>query len=307
MVKLQLGAIKASVKTSETTPAEKTPAPASKNKAQTATTQAGISTSKKIELPQKPGAAPKTAVQQKPSEAKNLPQTSKPKLSLENIKAGSEKLEAEKKAEREKQASIDAQKEPEIFPIGASCELKNIELFPAYTSKFKKKQWGLLQKIKELKRMPKTNKMFISILIGSTILWIWMLFILAPEKHNLDYYKTSLLDNYHHVKENGLFSKEDPINIPDPVIVPDIIEPDEAIGSWSLEEESINNSGSANMNDLNEQQLDDLINGGGDKNSSDLNNDEVLGFISGYTGSIRRADESDMQYYSRIKHQILNK
>lgn len=109
------------------------------------------------------------------------------KLSLSGIKTP-------KKVE--KKVVAEAKIELEVFPIWASCDLKNIELFPAYTSKFKKKQGSLLQEIKKLKRLPKTNKLFLLILIGSTIAWVAILFVLAPEKHNMQYYKTSLIERY---------------------------------------------------------------------------------------------------------------
>ena len=119
------------------------------------------------------------------------PQT-KTKISLWSIKSKTKQKDAPSES-----ANEEAGKKIEKFPIGASCELKNIELFPVYTSKFKRKQWHLLEKIKELKRLPKTNKIFLSVLIGLTVTGISLLFIYIPEKHNLESYKTNMMDSYH--------------------------------------------------------------------------------------------------------------
>jgi len=166
--------------------------------------------------------------------------------------------------------AMPVKKKQEVFPIGASCELKNIELFPAYTSKFKKKQGSLLQEIKKLKRLPKTNKFFLLTLVWATMLGISMLFILAPEKHNLNYYKTSLIESY----EKITTAKPAEI-LPEPVKEIDIEIPD-------LEIENIWDENNGEENDLwNENITDPKI---------EAWNDALI---------------KDVEYYRDIKKQIL--
>jgi hypothetical protein len=80
------------------------------------------------------------------------------KISLSHIKSSQQNKE---KNETTKQKD-DLKTE---FEVGAHCKMKNIELFPAYTSKFKRQQGSMLQRIQKLKRLPTTNKAFVLLAI----------------------------------------------------------------------------------------------------------------------------------------------
>ncbi len=233
MVKLKLGAIKQSSETTQKSPKvapvatpETTPTVSQKP-----TETSSVSSAKKTAVNTSPSpttqvqtstVAQKTQATTPPKPAS--PQATQPwsKMKLSGIKKV-DPAKAKAKADSEK-AAVAIKQEPEIFPIWASCELKNIELFPAYTSKFKKKQGSLLQEIKKLKRLPKTNKIFVITLLWATIGWIALLFILAPEKHNLNYYKTSLIGAYENL------TAEKPVEvIPEPIEDIDNVSPQEDI------------------------------------------------------------------------------
>lgn len=73
------------------------------------------------------------------------------------------------------------------------------EVFHNYESEFKKKQGHILEsidKIKEIaniKKLSKINKIFITSIIGLTVIWIGFLFHTNPESLSLDNYKASIL------------------------------------------------------------------------------------------------------------------
>jgi len=78
----------------------------------------------------------------------------------------------------------------------APPEKNNKPLFENYESVFKKDKTNILEEIKKLKWLPKTNIIWLSILIWLTISWIWILFYINPKIHNLNNYKTSIIDTY---------------------------------------------------------------------------------------------------------------
>ncbi len=83
----------------------------------------------------------------------------------------------------------------------------NQNLFTNYESVFKKEKKNILERIKKLKTLPTTNIIFITILVWLTIGWIWLLFHVNPETHNIDNYKTSIKDTY-----NALTGEEEIID-----------------------------------------------------------------------------------------------
>jgi len=204
MVKLKLAAIKQATPPSTTSPQATAPLP---QKTASAPVKAPVAAV--VSRPENK-VTPSVQASTQPAPAKPAPV--KQKMTLGGIK----RIDPAKVAAAAAKKAMPTKQKLEIFPIGANCELKNIELFPAYTSKFKKKQGSLLQEIKKLKRLPKTNKFFILTLVGATIAGISMLFLLAPEKHNLNHYKTSLIESYEQ------FNAPKPVEVfPDPIVVID--------------------------------------------------------------------------------------
>lgn len=133
------------------------------------------------------------------------------KISLSHIKSSQQNKE---KNETTKQKD-DLKTE---FEVGAHCKMKNIELFPAYTSKFKRQQWSMLQRIQQLKRLPTTNKAFVLLAIWITLLWVSGLFILAPEKHNVQNYKANIFEAYNTIRWKNTLEE-----IPPKPTSPDVI------------------------------------------------------------------------------------
>ncbi len=258
MVKLKLNAIKwGSAIQSSTTVQKKTEAKPVDSSVQVMQTES-ISSIKKENIQE--------SIEQKPETKKSS------KISLGSIKKSSQNKDDSKGEEKKTEVKI--KPKVEVFPVGASCELTNVELFPAYTSKFKKKQWWLLQEIKKLKRIPRTNKFFISVLVWSTIAGISMLFIVAPETHNLNNYKTSLLESYNKLSVKKTIDTEviPEKNTPDPVII-DTPVPEVDI----TEEETV------------------------------IESEQITDINKIYTGSTKWETETQEEYYSRIKQQILDK
>lgn len=200
------------------------------------------------------------------------------KISLARIKSSQQN-----KAPTQNTAEEKILPQQEQFQTGAHCKMRNIELFPAYTSKFKRQQGTMLQKIQQLKRIPRTNKTFVLLAIWITLLWISVLFILAPEKHNIQNYKTSIFEAYHAMNWVNELQSKDPQNPTQTQVEigPEIISaepPSIQIPEPPIQEESIDT---------------DL--GLSSSWSIDENN-------ATQTWSIQR----DLQYYQNIKSQILN-
>jgi len=84
----------------------------------------------------------------------------------------------------------------EIEKTKAPPKKKNKPLFKNYESVFKKDKTNILEHIKKLKWLPKTNIILLTVLIWLTISWIWILFYVNPKIHNLNNYKTSIIDTY---------------------------------------------------------------------------------------------------------------
>lgn len=73
------------------------------------------------------------------------------------------------------------------------------DVFLNYESDYKKKESRIietihsLKKIADLKKLTKTNKIFVVSIIMITVLWISVIFYIDPETHSLENYKTSIL------------------------------------------------------------------------------------------------------------------
>jgi len=66
------------------------------------------------------------------------------------------------------------------------------ELFTNYKTDYKEEKKSILEQIKNLKNLPKTNYKLLSWLVIATALWIWLLFYIDPSDHSLQNYKASI-------------------------------------------------------------------------------------------------------------------
>ncbi len=96
---------------------------------------------------------------------------------------------------KKKNIGKEEEKKEVIIEEETKEEIKTIEVFQNYESDFNKNKESILEKIKKFKNFikPKTRIWFLGLIIWITALWISSLFILAPEKHNLENYKVNLL------------------------------------------------------------------------------------------------------------------
>ncbi|MCH2189263.1 hypothetical protein MK079_05560 [Candidatus Gracilibacteria bacterium] len=223
----------------------------------------------------------KTEVGQVSAKKTRVPKPEKKK----STKISLSEIKQDKKTEP-KENIVEVSSEGETtFEIGASCPLNSIELFPAYTSKFKKKQGNLLQEIKILKRLPKTNKTFIITLVGLTCMGIASLFIFLPETHNFDHYKTSIYEVAEQVS-----GPEDTQNKQE-IIITEIAPVAIVSQTGSIQE------GDDNQDELKVPVVIDNIGTGG------LDTETPASF----TGSSNVLAEDSAEYYQQIKEKILNK
>lgn len=80
-----------------------------------------------------------------------------------------------------------------------TSEKEEKDLFLNYESDYKKKESRVietihkLKKIADIKKLTKTNKIFVISIVMATVLWISFLFYIDPETHSLENYKTSIL------------------------------------------------------------------------------------------------------------------
>lgn len=99
-----------------------------------------------------------------------------------------------KKQEKEKYGDI-------ISKIDVKSEIEDgkenkWEIFSNYKSDFIWKENKIYESIKKLKNMPKTNFIFLWLIIGITLISISWMFKFFPEKHSIQNYKTSIIDTY---------------------------------------------------------------------------------------------------------------
>jgi len=117
------------------------------------------------------------------------------KIELNSIKKTDSKLEKNKTPSEQSDLKLKKAKAPP--------EKIRKPLFENYESVFKKDKTSILEHIKRLKQIPKTNIILLTILITITIAWIWFLFSTNPKIHNFNNYKTSILDTY-----NAIYNKD---------------------------------------------------------------------------------------------------
>lgn len=89
--------------------------------------------------------------------------------------------------------------EKEVCNIQEHNMNNNHDLFSNYESDYKKKESRVietihkLKKLADIKKLTKTNKIFVVSIIMATIVWISFLFYIDPETHSLENYKASIL------------------------------------------------------------------------------------------------------------------
>lgn len=131
-------------------------------------------------------------------------------LKLEKTDQWSEEASSEKikkyilttpdKADTNIETSCELSKKDEYIKNHTTEQIKNWNVFNNYESDFKRKEASILNAIKRLtkianlKKLTKTNKIFVSWIIITTILWVSFLFYVDPEIHSIENYKTSILD-----------------------------------------------------------------------------------------------------------------
>jgi hypothetical protein len=95
--------------------------------------------------------------------------------------------------------SCEIAKKEEYIKSHSKTEPDNLDVFSNYESDYKKKETTILGAVKELtkianlKKLTKTNKVFVWWIIAATVFWISFLFYVDPEIHSIENYKTSIL------------------------------------------------------------------------------------------------------------------
>lgn len=111
----------------------------------------------------------------------------------DNTKIKVENVQQEKIKEESPEKKLSENEKKDVY------EDENAEVFTNYESDFKKKESKVLewiQKLKEIaniKKMSKTNKIFVFSIIGLTVIGVSFLVYLEPNKHTLENYKASIL------------------------------------------------------------------------------------------------------------------
>lgn len=78
----------------------------------------------------------------------------------------------------------------------------NKEIFSQYKSDFVKNKETIIDGIKKLKNIPKTRIWLVVLLVLISSIWIWSLFIINPEIHSIENYKTSILEIFKEPKSD---------------------------------------------------------------------------------------------------------
>lgn len=101
-----------------------------------------------------------------------------------------------KKEEIKKVEDINVVEPKKTEDISVVKPKKIEDVFVNYKSDFSSEEIWILEKIKRLKKYikPRTNIIFLFTVISSTLLWIVLLFITAPEIHNLENYKNNIIN-----------------------------------------------------------------------------------------------------------------
>lgn len=91
------------------------------------------------------------------------------------------------------------QKEECNVTSAVNTKKEDKDLFSNYESDYKKKESKVidtihkLKELADLKKLTKTNKVFVVSIIMATVVWLSFLFYIDPETHSLENYKTSIL------------------------------------------------------------------------------------------------------------------
>jgi hypothetical protein len=129
-------------------------------------------------------------------EEKDEQKVTKPKIDLKSIKkseSSDDSSEWMKEDEKWDTEEISAN------TSGVNTKKEDKDLFLNYESDYKKKESKVidtihkLKEIADLKKLTKTNKVFVVSIIMATVLGLSFLFYIDPETHSLENYKTSIL------------------------------------------------------------------------------------------------------------------
>lgn len=170
---------------------------------------------------------------------KDTKENIKKSINLNSIKVGSKAIKEEVKTDKElkgiKNDNVETYceiaKKEEYIKNHSKAKVDNWDVFGNYESEYKKKESNILSSIKkltkiaDLKKLTKTNKVFVWWIITATIIWISFLFYIDPETHSLDNYKTSILNLA------GRNMTQDEINIHQTDIINDI--------NWKLNQNNL--------------------------------------------------------------------
>ncbi len=129
-------------------------------------------------------------------------QEKKKKIDLKSTKKSDKNDDEKEDKENNCKTIIDKDwEEKEVCDINLWVNSKKVDndLFLNYQSDYKKKESIVidtihkLKKLADIKKLTKTNKVFVVSIIMVTVLWLSFLFYIDPETHSLENYKTSIL------------------------------------------------------------------------------------------------------------------
>ncbi len=118
------------------------------------------------------------------------------KIDLSNMLNKKEKLDQEKRKQEEEKMKQEKEREKERQEKDKKLKAeKQQDLFANYKSEFNREKTSILEKFKKIKDYikPKTRLGFVMIVIIPSTIVIAILFIIAPEIHNLKNYKNNLI------------------------------------------------------------------------------------------------------------------
>ena len=125
-------------------------------------------------------------------------QQEKPKIDLKSLKTSSANTDIQNDTDKEVDSESNPKKEYEQSS-SVNTKKEDKDLFLNYESDYKKKESKVietihkLKEIADLKKLTKTNKVFVASIIMATVLGISFLFYIDPETHSLENYKASIL------------------------------------------------------------------------------------------------------------------
>lgn len=104
--------------------------------------------------------------------------------------------------------------------LGAIIPEKKPEIFKNYESTFQKRRSNIMQQLKKMRQIAKTNFVFIISAIVLTSIWIYWLSYVDPKVHNLNNYKTSVQIWYNKAADNLWLPKIDTTTAPNTQVQP---------------------------------------------------------------------------------------